>query len=395
MKTKTQSNNAAQGNIMSDTETTEAASAHAPVIPTTSSITETRTQALDRLRNEARPVWEAFVWTPERIELARKTVCPPTATPDEFAFFLEWCGQTGLNPFLKQAFLIERWDAANNSKRHEPMAAEAGFAARADALPDFGGIESGVVYAGDDFGIDEAKQEIRHVWSAAERAKNGNKVLGAWARATRVGRKVEISYVTFDSRAGKKRDGTLTKFWATDPAGQLRKCARADQYRRAYPNIFAGVYDVAESAVLDEGEIDVTPRPPGIAPSAGETKTSALTDFLKRTASTSKAAATVTVKPSTSSPAPKASPPKGAKSSAPPITALRFGPSKGKPLSEASVDELEAAAALAREQVAKASGSEGWLSGTVEGIQAIVDELAARSRALDESEPMPEPGSEG
>lgn len=220
-------------------------------------VVDQRTQSVSR--------WSPTVWDADRIALARKAVTPPTATKEEFEFFIAWCRRTGLDPFVKQAYLIKRWDAQSNTERHEPMAAEQGMAARADAEPDYRGMRSGVVYAGDKFSVDEEAQKVIHTWSPEERAKAGMKILGAWAHGKREGREVEITYVTLESRIARKKDGSVTKFWATDPAGQLRKCARADQYRRLYPNLFASVYLTAELENLDERDV----TPPRSVPSTG------------------------------------------------------------------------------------------------------------------------------
>lgn len=313
--------------------------------------------------------WQALDWTQERIDLARKQVAPPTATEGEFKFFLEWCQQTGLNPFVKQAFLIERWDANSGSKRHEPMAAEAGFAARADALPDFRGMKSGVVYLGDTFGIDEASQTIVHEWDLATRAKNGNKVIGAWAHAKREGRDIEISWVTVESRIQLKKDGTPNVFWKKDPAGQVRKCARADQYRRAYPNIFAGWYDPAEN-IDEEREVNAPPA----APTKPTAKSDALRERLKNQAKTVDA--------------PKATPPsKGEKAGPPPIDCVRFGPFKGTAIADVPTPDLEAAVSEANRQLANATGKEPWCQSVREGINAISAELDKREHAQTDPDP--------
>jgi phage recombination protein Bet len=206
--------------------------------------------------------WNPPTWDEERVALARKAVTPPSATQAEFEFFLAWAKRTGLDPFTKQCYLIERWDAQTNTKKHEPMASEQGMAARMDAEPDYRGMKSGVVYAGDVFDVDEDAGTVTHKWNPTDRAKGGMKILGAWAHAKREGRVIEITYLTLESRIGKKRDGSVTKFWATDPAGQLRKCARADQSRRAYPNLLGGIYVEAEMRRDEEEEYEAPKTEP-------------------------------------------------------------------------------------------------------------------------------------
>jgi len=358
--------------------------------------------------------WQQLEFTTARIDIMRRTITPPTATEAEFAFFVEWCRQTGLNPFLRQAYLVERWDANSNSKKHDPMVAEAGFAARADALRDFRGMRSGVVYAGDEFFIDEASQEIVHRWSVETRKKDANKVIGAWAHGRREGREVEITWLTVESRIQKKRDGTPNVFWSRDPAGQIRKCARADQYRRLYPNIFSGWYDPAEM----QTEVEVNTVPAAIQQVAQQaaSKSRALAQRLGVTPVASALAekaepktvpvpqdaaaqepppfmpddAPTTPRRGESPKAPPKTPPAPA-STVPPLTHLRFGPARGTALEDCSTIELEEALQIAEENVAKAKGKKSWMGAVREGIAAVQSEIARREATLD----APEPGSEG
>lgn len=323
--------------------------------------------------------WRKLEWTEELKATLRKAIAPPTATDAEVDYFKLWCERTGLDPFTKQAYLIERYDSATNTKKHEPMAAEQGMAALADSMPDFRGMRSGVVYAGDEFLIDETEQTVHHKWTPADRAKNGNRVLGAWAHGKRDGRETEITYVTLDSRIAKKRDGTATKFWATDPAGQLRKCARADQYRRLYPNLFAGAYvegELREDAI--EVEVNDAPAP----------KTSA-TEALKAKLGVKTVDSSATVVET------KAAPATAATSTAPPIDCLRFGAAKGKKLAECTADELTEAHNVATEQLTKATGKEKWFASVREGLDAVDAELTRRESMSESERLAAEPGSEG
>jgi phage recombination protein Bet len=334
--------------------------------------------------------WKPVEWNAERIDLARKTYAA-TATKEEFEFFIEWCRQTGLNPFLKQAFLIPRRQKIGDkwAEKHEPLAAEAGMAARADSMPDFRGMKAAVVYAGDTFGIDEVSQTIVHEWTLAERAKHGNRVVGAWAHAKREGREIEITYLTLESRIGKTSEGQATKFWATDPAGQLKKCARADQWRRAYPAIFNGVY-IQEEMDRDEYEVNSAPVPTVVRPNG---KSEALKERIKK-------AANQTVDAS------KAAPKKEAKQTTAtiPIDCVRFGPFKGTLIKDVGSADLEEAIKEANRGLAQATGKEAWVGPVKEGIKAISDELDRREKepvpedeapAPDENNAAPEPGSDG
>lgn len=288
--------------------------------------------------------WEAPNWNAERVALAKKAVTPPTATDAEFEYFIAWCKRTGLDPFVKQAYLIERraQDAKGNwVAKHEPMASEAGLAARADAEPDFRGIESAAVYEGDVFRVvrmPDGSTGIHHEWSPVDRMKSGNKLLGAWAHAKRAGRTVKITWLPLASRIQTTRDGKITKFWATMPEGQIEKCARAEQYRLAYPNIFGSAY-IPEEMPDDEPYVDgaVLPKDP---PPAASTKSA--TDALA-----AKLAEKVGPKPTP----PAASSAPASPAPTPNERQVQYGPHKGLPISGLDGAQLGACIDFCAEKV--------------------------------------------
>lgn len=316
--------------------------------------------------------WRALEWTSEQLDIVRKVIAPPTATPAEVDFFIAWCRRTGLDPFTKQAYLIERYDSVTNTKKHEPMAAEQGMAALADSMPDFRGMKSGVVYAGDEFLVDELNEDapVVHRWSIESRAKAGNRIIGAWAHGKRDGRVVEVTYLTLESRKPVYKSGGTSPFWVRDAAGQMRKCARADQYRRLYQNLFAGAY--IEGELLDSREVEVNE-----APASTPAEKTSRTEALKRRLGVG----TVTLD---TQPEPKGAAPSAA---APPIDCVRFGPRKGQPIADTSTEELKAALKVAQEQLAKATGKEGWHASVQEGVGAIETELMDRDLAAAQRQP--------
>lgn len=370
--------------------------------------TETKTPALDlepgQPSNLAAPTqggtvitaWKPPTWDEARRALAKKSVCPPNTTEDEFDFFIAWCIRTGLDPFIQQAYLVPRRmkDAAGNwVDKMQPQAAVAGMAARADALPDFRGMRSGVVYPGDEFMVDENSEDpkaaVIHRWSLEARVKAGGKdwkqkPLGAWAHAQRVGRAVPVTYLTIEERKPLKADGTPlpSPFWSIDKApAQLRKCCEAEQYRKAYPNIFGGVYIEGEMEHAQEREVNPAPSPVRSPTSKS--------DALKAKLGVKPVDPPKTVEAA-------AAPNPDAKSKTPPIDCLRFGPLKGTLIADVSTLELQEAVAIAQKNLAEADPktSKAWAPAVHEGITAIEAEIARREGA-ESTAPLPEPGSEG
>lgn len=374
-----------------------------------SNVVEMQSAASQLARTEGAvpQAWLAPEWTEERRALARKAVCPPGTTEAEFEFFLAWCKRTGLDPFIKQAFMVERKSKLPNGQwdvKHEPMAAEAGMAARADALPDFLGMRAAAVYAGDEFSIDEETQTVHHKWNLNDRAKAGNRVVGAWAHLKRRGRTVPITYLPIEARIQTRWDNgkqVPTKFWATDPAGQIVKCARAEQYRRGFANIFGGVFISEEYRDEDVVEGEVVPVPAALPASRTESvkeKVKEKVAAMKKPAATPPPPApqhevvegeyaetppSPAPSPGVAAPAQHAVPRDGMQTeriAPPPSPSVVFGPARGRLVVELSPEELQDSIDLAEGKLAKEPQAK-WAP----DVRRCLDALKAeQQRRLDE-----------
>lgn len=382
----------------------------------------------------------APVWTQEQRDLIRKTICPPNTTDLEFEFFVTWCAQTGLNPMLKQAWLVPRKQKNPSTGRYEekmePQVAEIGMRARADEMPDYRGISGDAVYEGDEFMVDAEAGTVVHKYSLSARKAAGNKLLGAWARVRRENREPSLAFISLESRIqtywdNDKKQHVTTPFWLKDPAGQISKCARAHVLRLAYPNVFAGQYIEGEAPPREEIEVNDPPAPAGA--SASEELEARLRGKLKvvpvkydvlpkekplasdttipwedpkeqskkAEAAVSEALNAVESKAKEEAkPAKKKEDPKEAKKSDLPITHLRFGKAAGTLLADCSTVELEEAIDVAKRGIASLGNEKPrWLDSTLEGIKAAQAEIARRAQEDSDvpgEEPSPpEPGSEG
>lgn len=183
-------------------------------------------------------------WTPERIELIKRSICPRGITDDEFLLFIEQCKRSGLDPLLKQAFCVprsvkisakgqpERW-----ATKHEFQPSEAGMLTRAESFPDYGGIESAEVYAEDPIVIDYGAGTVDHKVNPAQRK---GMLVGAWARVVRNGKRPVVVWVDFAAA------NQPTPLWGKMPAVMVRKCSRVAALRTAYPAAFGGLYVAGE-----------------------------------------------------------------------------------------------------------------------------------------------------
>lgn len=325
---------------------------------------------LAKAEQAATVAWEPPRWTDERIALAKKHVCPPTASDAEFEYFIAWSKRTGLDPFVKQSFLVERKAKVGDAwvTKHEPMAAEAGMGARADVLPDFRGMAGATIYEGDDFDVatsDDGSQVVTHRWSLKARKAAGNVLVGAWAHIKRAGRIVHPTFLTFESRVPRDRDGKVSSpFWRGEKGPeQLLKCCRAAQYRLGFPNIFAGVYiegeidDLAEEAErLEAAE----------AAPAGATRTESLAAKVRARVEAAAAAAKPVATP------------------APLPDTLTFGEKKGLPKGKRIVDlsseELNEAIALGESYLAE-SPTATWAPQVTACVEAMKREVVSREES--------------
>jgi phage recombination protein Bet len=196
-------------------------------------------------------------WTPERVELIRRTICPRGIGDDEFALFIEQCKRSGLDPLLKEAFCVARRQNVGNRERpnwvsrHEFQPSEAGMLARAERFPDFRGIQASAVYAEDEIIVDQGKGEVVHRFNPAKRKGS---LVGAWARVVRDAKLPVVVWLDF---AGYVQQ---TPLWAKIPTTMIEKCARVAALRKAYPEAFGGLY-VREEMPAEEFEAPSEPAP--------------------------------------------------------------------------------------------------------------------------------------
>ncbi|HEX5746820.1 MAG TPA: phage recombination protein Bet [Archangium sp.] len=189
-------------------------------------------------------------WSPERVELIKRTICPRGIGEDEFALFIEQCKRSGLDPLLKEAFCVARRQNAGNREkpnwvtRYEFQPSEAGMLARAERFPDFKGIQASAVYAEDEIIVDQGKGEVVHRFNPAKRKGS---LVGAWSRVVRDGKLPVVVWLDF---AGYVQQ---TPLWAKIPTTMIEKCARVAALRKAYPEAFGGLY-VREEMPAEEFE---------------------------------------------------------------------------------------------------------------------------------------------
>ena len=159
----------------------------------------------------------------------KKTICPK-ATDQEAGNFLRLCQYMGLNPFVNDAYLIKYGDSPASM-----VVGKDAFTKRADAHPQFAGIESGVVVQRGDAEPTNRKGTL---------VLAGEEIVGGWARVARNDRKLDVeTTVSFGEFS------TGRAMWAKMPATMIEKVAIVKSLRTAFPATFSGLYDQAEMGI--------------------------------------------------------------------------------------------------------------------------------------------------
>ena len=165
----------------------------------------------------------------------------PKATEKEAMIFLKVCQAKGINPFLKEAYLVKY-------KAEDPasiVVAKDYFARKAEEHPMYDGEESGIILMSKDGGLERRE--------GAFMLPNEN-VVGGWCKVYRKDRaRPVLTEVAFHEYVQKTREGTPNKFWNKMSATMIQKVAFSQCHRKAFPGEFSGLYDSSEIEGSMEG----------------------------------------------------------------------------------------------------------------------------------------------
>ena len=149
------------------------------------------------------------------------------ATDEEAYVFLQLCKARGLNPFLKEAYLI-KYDHVSPATM---VVGKDAFMKRAELHPEYDGFEAGII---------TDKKE----WKVGTFLYESEKLLGGWAKVYR--KDQEHSVVITVSM---KEFNTGKSSWKKMPATMIRKVALVNALRESFPSELSGMYDSSEMKV--------------------------------------------------------------------------------------------------------------------------------------------------
>ena len=176
---------------------------------------------------------------------AVRALCP-NATPEEVALFVKVCLYHRLNPFLREVYLI-KYDRASPASI---VVGKDTFTQRAEADPQFDGFTAGVLVTRD-------SKLLPYEGAYVE---EGDTLVGAWASVYRKDRTHP-----FTTRVSMKEYNRNQSSWRSMPATMIRKVALVQALREAFPRLFVGLYDSAETGESDATEglgIPIAPAEP-------------------------------------------------------------------------------------------------------------------------------------
>jgi len=149
---------------------------------------------------------------------------------NECKVFLELCKAQGLNPFLKDAYIIKYQES-------DPATIVVGknaFMKRAEYNTNYKGFQAGLIVE-NELGAIEYKE-------GSFVSKNLT-VLGGWCKVYRSDREHPfLIEVDINEYVGKKKNGEKNQQWATKEKTMIRKVAIVQCLREAFPQEFNALY---------------------------------------------------------------------------------------------------------------------------------------------------------
>ncbi|HGI2809475.1 TPA: phage recombination protein Bet [Streptococcus agalactiae] len=207
------------------------------------------------MTNDIQTAEKNFLENPQSLTsgIVRKYLDPQSkASDEELAYFIAQARVQNLNPFTREIYFIKY----GNQPAQIVVALKA-FQKKADAHPQYDGMDSGIIY--------EKDGEVQR--SDGAFLPRGAEILGAWAIVYRKDRthpiKAEVTFSEYDNSKIRKI-GTTDQYgkpvkpntWDEKPAVMIHKVALVTALRNAFPNELGGLYEADE---MKEPK-DITPQ---------------------------------------------------------------------------------------------------------------------------------------
>ena len=149
-------------------------------------------------------------------------------TLQEIVLFMRLCQSQGLNPFTRDAFLVKY----NNSSPAQVIVSKGALEKRAARCQRYRGFKAGIIVRRTDGVID---------WRTGTFLLKEEQLVGGWARVYVDGftHPVEATVSIHEYNSEKS-------VWKNKPATMIRKVAKSQALREAFPEDMAGMYEAEE-----------------------------------------------------------------------------------------------------------------------------------------------------
>ena len=209
-------------------------------------------------QQQTNPMVITFAAGEEQVKLSPQIVrnylvsgSPESVTEQEIVMFMNLCRFQHLNPFLREAYLIKY-----GSQPATIVTGKAALEKRAARCRNFEGFEAGVV-------VVSRAGELEY--RPGSLVLDGEELVGGWCDIHVTGFKVPVrAVVSLNEYVGRKKDGTVNAQWQGKPATMIRKVAKMQALREAFPEDFQGMYSAEELGADDLPDMPV--QPPQSAP---------------------------------------------------------------------------------------------------------------------------------
>lgn len=215
-------------------------------------------------QQQKNPMVITFAAGEEQVKLSPQIVrnylvsgSPETVTEQEIVMFMNLCRFQHLNPFLREAYLIKY-----GSQPATIVTGKAALEKRAARCRNFEGFEAGVV-------VVSRAGELEY--RPGSLVLDGEELVGGWCDIHVTGFKVPVrAVVSMSEYVGRKKDGTVNAQWQGKPATMIRKVAKMQALREAFPEDFQGMYSAEELGAGELPDMPVQPPQPATEPIPAE-----------------------------------------------------------------------------------------------------------------------------
>jgi len=198
-------------------------------------------------------VGEIIEFGKRQLDLIKRTICRG-ASDDELELFIAHCRRTGLDPFTRQIYSIQRRQRVQDEQgnwrwetQHVPMVSIDGQRLVAERTGKYAG-QLGPYWLGE-------QVEWVDAW-----------IINTPPMAAKVGvlrhdfKEPLWAVARWESYCPRGKEGNPTAMWAKMPDLMLAKCAEALALRKAFPNELSGLYTGEEMAQSEPVE-EFQPKP--------------------------------------------------------------------------------------------------------------------------------------